>query len=250
MGFFEGAPVPAPFDGTSVPVRSVSESLLPTRPLLRSAFPGGSAHHSPAGGSSLVPAVQRPSVGGRPNHALQRTEAGRGLLSCHPRPLAPASVAELESVRGLRVLRFRARTSRGLSHPFGRLARTFLVLARPFACPAQTFCGLAHPFRCPACPFGGLPQTFRCPAQSFRYLPQTFRGVSRTFRCLPQTFHGLSRTFRGLSQTTVVLALFSQVLPPATPFPGGRPLTTRSSEQRLAGEPFVLVSSCLASLCR
>ena len=51
-----------------VPVLSSARPFLLARPFLRSPFPGGSAHHSPAGGSLVLPAA-----------ALCR----RGLRACH-----------------------------------------------------------------------------------------------------------------------------------------------------------------------
>ena len=61
--------------------RPVGRSVLPAHRFLRSPFPGGSALIPPPALPSSVPAVQRPSVGGRPNHALQRTDHGVGAFS-------------------------------------------------------------------------------------------------------------------------------------------------------------------------
>ena len=77
LGCFEGMSVPVP------PQSSVFPFVLSARPSfaasqsLRSSIPGGSALIPPPEFPSIAPAVQRRSVGGRPNHALQRTEAGR-----------------------------------------------------------------------------------------------------------------------------------------------------------------------------
>ena len=53
-------PLCSVFGGTSVPVRSVVTFLFRVRRQLRSAFPGGSARHSPAGGPSIVTASSIP----------------------------------------------------------------------------------------------------------------------------------------------------------------------------------------------
>ena len=110
-GFFEDRRVPVPFvaGGASVPTSSQHTPLLAravpseclfflASPSLRSCLPGGLARHSPAGGSSVLPAFQRPSVGGRPNPRSSEQRLAKGLL-CFFTLVPPASVAELESVR-------------------------------------------------------------------------------------------------------------------------------------------------------
>ena len=91
--FSNGQRVPVRFDGTSVPVRSAYTSLLSARPFLRLPFPGGSAHHSPAGGPSVLRSPD--SEFHAPNNALQRTAGWRPALIL----AFPPAVAELGSVR-------------------------------------------------------------------------------------------------------------------------------------------------------
>ena len=89
-------------DGTSVPVLPMV-SVFPFAPSsrfasrgrrpLRSAFSGGSARHSPAGATSVLPASRFRGRG--PNNALQRTAGWRPALILAFLP----AVAELESVR-------------------------------------------------------------------------------------------------------------------------------------------------------
>ncbi len=91
-----GSSAPSSCQPTLRPAQAVLLARLsfPASQSLRSALPGGSARHSPAGGSSPVPAVQRPSLGGRPNHALQRTEAGVPVFSVyHASPRQPLSLS-------------------------------------------------------------------------------------------------------------------------------------------------------------
>ena len=114
MGFFEGElvpvpsvasvePVPTSSQHTSVPARAVPSVRSFFGPIrsLRSSASGGSAHLSPAGIHVLQFRRSRgPSVGGEPNHALQRTATGgmsflrsralrRRCLSLSLSPLGP-----------------------------------------------------------------------------------------------------------------------------------------------------------------
>ena len=93
-----GTSVSVRFMAASVPVRSVV-GVLPSggSPLLRSAIPGGSARHSPAGGKSVLRSPD--SEFHAPNNALQRTGTGGRLFSVLHALTSPVPVAELGSVR-------------------------------------------------------------------------------------------------------------------------------------------------------
>ena len=221
------------FDGESVPVRrsracsrsSASTSVLSARQFLRSSLPGGSARHSPAG--VAVASSGRPLCRRGPNHALQRTEAGGGLFSAlHVLRGQPLSLS-LSSLGGYGFAQFRrawesfqralGSSLRALETPQRTLPssqRASESFHREFvSCPPRAGAFPAHVGAFPACAGIFPARVGAIPAQPWASSGSRTESPEVTSR--------------------------------------GRPLTTRSSEQRdWRHAPICIHTSVLASLCR